>query len=115
MAAPAAPPAGLRVTRRKPPAKRPPPRPSSLWAPRRAVGVYLLMRLAQLAMLGNPVVTADTPMYRRPGQGWLEFGTSSLAGNSLRPWPITVLYALAPRSEEHTSELQSPCNLVCRL
>src|SRR5256885_13048351 len=23
--------------------------------------------------------------------------------------------AYAPRSEEHTSELQSPCNLVCRL
>src|SRR5688500_19491067 len=23
--------------------------------------------------------------------------------------------ALPPRSEEHTSELQSPCNLVCRL
>src|SRR5256885_11769567 len=23
--------------------------------------------------------------------------------------------AEAPRSEEHTSELQSPCNLVCRL
>src|SRR5256885_5360273 len=23
--------------------------------------------------------------------------------------------SLAPRSEEHTSELQSPCNLVCRL
>src|SRR5205807_10434759 len=22
---------------------------------------------------------------------------------------------IAPRSEEHTSELQSPCNLVCRL
>jgi hypothetical protein len=60
------------------------------------VGAYLLMRLAQLAMLGNPVVTADTPMYRRPHQGWLDFGTSSLAGHSLRPWPITVLYALAP-------------------
>src|SRR5256885_8842860 len=29
-----------------------------------------------------------------------------------------LFYALtvrAPRSEEHTSELQSPCNLVCRL
>src|SRR5256885_9948758 len=26
------------------------------------------------------------------------------------PWP-----AEAMRSEEHTSELQSPCNLVCRL
>src|SRR2546426_7367554 len=24
-------------------------------------------------------------------------------------------HALVPRSEEHTSELQSPCNLVCRL
>src|SRR5688500_19858594 len=23
--------------------------------------------------------------------------------------------AVVPRSEEHTSELQSPCNLVCRL
>src|SRR2546426_9311924 len=25
------------------------------------------------------------------------------------------LLRTAPRSEEHTSELQSPCNLVCRL
>src|SRR5256885_9536554 len=24
-------------------------------------------------------------------------------------------FAQVPRSEEHTSELQSPCNLVCRL
>lgn len=79
-----------------PPPGRRPKRPSSLWSPRRAVGLYLLMRVVQLAMLGNPVVTADTPMYRRPGQPWLDFGTSSLTGHSLRPWPITVLYALAP-------------------
>src|SRR5256885_12952235 len=26
-----------------------------------------------------------------------------------------VVPRLLPRSEEHTSELQSPCNLVCRL
>src|SRR5256885_3681201 len=26
-----------------------------------------------------------------------------------------ILMAMAKRSEEHTSELQSPCNLVCRL
>src|SRR5256885_11942455 len=26
-----------------------------------------------------------------------------------------ILRALETRSEEHTSELQSPCNLVCRL
>src|SRR5256885_11537867 len=31
------------------------------------------------------------------------------AGRSLRRFQV------APRSEEHTSELQSPCNLVCRL
>src|SRR5256885_4760392 len=29
--------------------------------------------------------------------------------------PSPRLPALAARSEEHTSELQSPCNLVCRL
>src|ERR1039457_6663703 len=31
-------------------------------------------------------------------------------------WPgRTVISHSGPRSEEHTSELQSPCNLVCRL
>src|SRR5256885_14436128 len=30
-------------------------------------------------------------------------------------WPEGVVEAFAFRSEEHTSELQSPCNLVCRL
>src|SRR5256885_4755698 len=37
---------------------------------------------------------------------------ASLAGEppSAPPEP-----GAAPRSEEHTSELQSPCNLVCRL
>src|SRR5688500_19910495 len=28
---------------------------------------------------------------------------------------LLVLFDRMPRSEEHTSELQSPCNLVCRL
>src|SRR5256885_12742557 len=28
---------------------------------------------------------------------------------------LAALDAIAGRSEEHTSELQSPCNLVCRL
>src|SRR2546426_5476041 len=28
---------------------------------------------------------------------------------------IEALPRILPRSEEHTSELQSPCNLVCRL
>src|SRR2546426_7722883 len=29
--------------------------------------------------------------------------------------PVLMLTALDARSEEHTFELQSPCNLVCRL
>src|SRR2546426_7367115 len=29
--------------------------------------------------------------------------------------PCVVRWPLDSRSEEHTSELQSPCNLVCRL
>src|SRR5256885_7904710 len=28
---------------------------------------------------------------------------------------LSVAYGIVERSEEHTSELQSPCNLVCRL
>src|SRR2546426_2797158 len=28
---------------------------------------------------------------------------------------VRVVHSLEVRSEEHTSELQSPCNLVCRL
>src|SRR5256885_11010347 len=31
------------------------------------------------------------------------------------PVPPRACAAARPRSEEHTSELQSPCNLVCRL
>src|SRR5256885_6961474 len=38
----------------------------------------------------------------RPGAAMVEYGQSQVE-------PI------AGRSEEHTSELQSPCNLVCRL
>src|SRR5256885_12298006 len=30
-------------------------------------------------------------------------------------WPATLRACSGARSEEHTSELQSPCNLVCRL
>src|SRR5256885_3930783 len=41
-------------------------------------------------------------------------------GPSRRSWKLTPRRSASPksfrlRSEEHTSELQSPCNLVCRL
>src|SRR2546426_1608819 len=37
------------------------------------------------------------------------------AGSGASGEPDTVLATDSERSEEHTSELQSPCNLVCRL
>src|SRR5256885_13107516 len=37
------------------------------------------------------------------------------AGNAVVVKPAEATPLLALRSEEHTSELQSPCNLVCRL
>src|ERR1039457_6109984 len=43
--------------------------------------------------------------------------TSITKENSTMATPRKFLFLItrAPRSEEHTSELQSPCNLVCRL
>src|SRR5256885_9313653 len=37
------------------------------------------------------------------------------AGEEKRGWAAAAGALVQPRSEEHTSELQSPCNLVCRL
>src|SRR5882762_11560673 len=38
-----------------------------------------------------------------------------LAGSSKRGWPLRPVQPVELRSEEHTSELQSHLNLVCRL
>src|SRR5256885_3014773 len=46
-------------------------------------------------------------------------GATPLCGCSVsmraRSWLTQICSIPPPRSEEHTSELQSPCNLVCRL
>src|SRR3989454_4521970 len=47
-------------------------------------------------------------------------GTTTLASTTCTATPSTITASTrsqspVPRSEEHTSELQSPCNLVCRL
>src|SRR5256885_4713936 len=49
--------------------------------------------------------------HRRCTVGRLGRGT----GSHHPPRSAWTRLALALRSEEHTSELQSPCNLVCRL
>src|SRR5256885_10920707 len=40
---------------------------------------------------------------------------SRACSSAIRYSPIAAAICPASRSEEHTSELQSPCNLVCRL
>src|SRR5256885_6884855 len=44
-------------------------------------------------------------------------GAACAAGSAVRGWVCAwiSLACTCGRSEEHTSELQSPCNLVCRL
>src|SRR5256885_7042276 len=44
----------------------------------------------------------------------LRYTSSGIGLNSILPSAPVTAYC-TPRSEEHTSELQSPCNLVCRL
>src|SRR2546426_8712595 len=65
-------------------------------------------------------IYAHLPHRRR---GIAHRGAKSRRGQVLRNGPLYAHHALCQqcqgrqggRSEEHTSELQSPCNLVCRL
>src|SRR5256885_6435117 len=62
-------------------------------------------------------------MIRRPPRSTLFpyttlFRSGAKRGMAARISPLTrpsTSWSLPVRSEEHTSELQSPCNLVCRL
>src|SRR5256885_12277717 len=67
-----------------------------------------------------------TPLFRshNPGRGFWSFSVvpaGSSNGRSPKLQGLTMPTILkhfgigSVRSEEHTSELQSPCNLVCRL
>src|ERR1022692_5323409 len=57
-------------------------------------------------------------MIRRPPRSTLFPYTTLFRSVRTTSWHgprDTIFGKNAPRSEEHTSELQSPCNLVCRL
>src|SRR2546426_5348386 len=71
-----------------------------------------LLRRYERAMSGNdPPVSGTGPVYHS-GRG-----RASPASRHDRPEGRVLDRLMDPvqRSEEHTSELQSPCNLVCRL
>src|SRR5256886_11011109 len=63
----------------------------------------------------QPTPSRAISCVRRPWMGWPRNSTPPARG---RRYPMIVRRVVvfpAPRSEEHTSELQSQSNLVCRL
>src|SRR5256885_13108197 len=64
----------------------------------------------QHARRGEPLVPQRHRQPRLPADGG-----GDLAGRSRGCAFVAPLVERQARSEEHTSELQSPCNLVCRL
>src|SRR5256885_8843856 len=66
--------------------------------------VYNRLRSMQDSRAGR------SPVPRRPLVVVILSVCLGLAGSAVRPSRV-----FSQRSDEHTSELQSPCNLVCRL
>src|SRR3989454_7242934 len=64
-----------------------------------------------LAAAGAVCVVAGVRCWQRPARG-LQRAVGVLGWVLI---PFATYLAVQLRSEEHTSELQSPCNLVCRL
>src|SRR2546426_3672762 len=56
-----------------------------------------------------------TTLFRSPCAGLRPRHGTHGDGGHFTAAPDTMVMFFAERSEEHTSELQSPCNLVCRL
>src|ERR1022692_4475304 len=85
----------------------------------RAIAERLLRDAAAVAICGRNQASVDRAVAEMRGLGRI-FGTaadvSQVAGaRALFASVDREFGALDIRSEEHTSELQSPCNLVCRL
>src|SRR5256885_13333495 len=71
----------------------------------------------EITVFRNNEPLIQTPLQlRKPNSSYVLPYMVSIETTSLPPGNYRVLETLAQaRSEEHTSELQSPCNLVCRL
>src|SRR5256885_10907331 len=66
---------------------------------------------------GGRVKSKIVPRSTSQPEKWRDHQQGGRQGNAQREQPCATCdcLALVWRSEEHTSELQSPCNLVCRL
>src|SRR5690606_41008825 len=75
----------------------------------------VLRRLTEAGLRPPLVHAANSPATLALPQGHYNMVRNGLAVYGLYPSPSTRRAAEAARSEEHTSELQSRENLVCRL
>src|SRR5205807_7423812 len=74
-------------------------------------GVFEIGRLRRIGDPERRTEPERRTLHHRDAFGFEQLGDEVLViADRLARWR-----ALADRSEEHTSELQSPCNLVCRL
>src|SRR5256885_13309842 len=71
----------------------------------------ILQFLSETIVNGNPLVKNRPKSTRREPAPVPEFNPKETPPPGTRQ----KFLELGPRSEEHTSELQSPCNIVCRL
>src|SRR5256885_2816642 len=93
-------------------------------APPRAEGVVPLPR-SERGGSGTAAQGEIPCQPRRASCSWMRISVAPKSATRFFSWSMTAGGALATkaslpslalaRSEEHTSELQSPCNLVCRL
>src|SRR2546426_3813098 len=65
--------------------------------------------------LAGCVIGAGTVLDESAARSVIDAGARFVVSPALDPSVIRACRDRAVRSEEHTSELQSPCNLVCRL
>src|SRR5690606_40381635 len=88
-----------------------------------ALPIYLEGRACPSPGCGSGLARSRSPRERRSHLRLLpsddphgeELGTSSVRVPEREPRPVDLVLGHAYRSEEHTSELQSRENLVCRL
>src|SRR5256885_5552433 len=73
--------------------------------------IYTLSLHDALPIWTGSIPTPSSSSLPSPRCRW-SASSSGNGGRSIRWWRCA---SSATRSEEHTSELQSPCNLVCRL
>src|SRR5688500_19086727 len=95
--------------------------------------ILLLMSIASCALTGGCIrhPEAERQIFRHGGEIVPDYTLVDFSGNedlsdediaslswalrTIRPVRLDLGGTAITRSEEHTSELQSPCNLVCRL